>query len=520
MANRALFQTSRGPLPRETDVRNAEGAGAYSFDAKHALAQYAATGCLNSTFYADADMQLDAVLALAAKAEPLFVAKTAVFARSRGHMKDMPALLLATLAVRDGALLARAFPTVVTDGKMLRNFVQIVRSGAVGRKSLGTLPRRLVREWFASRTDEQVFRASVGQSPSMADVVKMVHPKPETPSRAALYAWFIGKPYDEAVLPQIVRDFEDFKAGRASLAPDVPFQMLTSLEIGTDGWRRIARNANWQTTRMNLNTFARHGCFDGAEGESLAREVAARLRNREAVKKARVFPYQLMAAYMNTGDTVPGIVREALQDAMEIALEAVPTLPGRTVVCPDVSGSMKSPVTGRRKGSTSKVQCVDVAALVAAAVLRKNPSAIVLPFATTVVDVRLNPRDTVLTNAKALAAIGGGGTNCSAPVAMLNEKKIAADTVIFVSDNQSWVDARRHGGTELLRQWTAFRARNPAARMVCIDIVPNGTTQAHERPDVLNIGGFSDQVFELVAEFANGTLDPGHWVAEIEKTEV
>jgi 60 kDa SS-A/Ro ribonucleoprotein len=520
MANRALFQTSRGPLPRETDVRNAEGAGAYGFEPKHALAQYAATGCLNATFYADADMQLDAVIALAAQVDAEFVAKTAVFARSRGHMKDMPALLLATLAVRDGALLARTFPRVVTDGKMLRNFVQIVRSGVVGRKSLGTLPRRLVREWFASRTDEQVFRASVGQSPSMADVVKMVHPKPETPSRTALYAWLIGKPHDEAALPQIVRDFEGFKAGRVPDVPDVPFQMLTSLEIGVDGWRRIARNASWQTTRMNLNTFARHGCFDGAEGESLARELGARLRNREAVKKARVFPYQLMAAYMNTGDTVPGIVREALQDAMEIALEAIPTLPGRTVVCPDVSGSMKSPVTGHRKGSTSKVQCVDVAALVAAAVLRKNPSAIVLPFETKVVDVRLNPRDTVLTNAKALAAIGGGGTNCSAPVALLNEKKIAADTVVFVSDNQSWVDARRHGGTELLRQWDLFRAKNPKARMVCIDITPTADTQAHDRMDVLNVGGFSDQVFELVAEFAAGSLDPGHWVAEIEKTEV
>ena len=44
MANRALFQSSRGPLPRETDVRNAEGAGAYAFGPRHALAQYAATG--------------------------------------------------------------------------------------------------------------------------------------------------------------------------------------------------------------------------------------------------------------------------------------------------------------------------------------------------------------------------------------------------------------------------------------------------------------------------------------------
>jgi 60 kDa SS-A/Ro ribonucleoprotein len=60
------------------------------------------------------------------------------------------------------------------------------------------------------------------------------------------------------------------------------------------------------------------------------------------------------------------------------------------------------------------VQCVDVAALVAASVLRKNQSATVLPFEQAVVPVDLNSRDSVMTNAGRLASIGGGGTNCSA----------------------------------------------------------------------------------------------------------
>jgi 60 kDa SS-A/Ro ribonucleoprotein len=61
---------------------------------------------------------------------------------------------------------------------------------------------------------------------------------------------------------------------------------------------------------------------------------------------------------------------------------------------------MLSPVTGQRKGSTTKVRCIDLAALVAAAVLRKNPSAEVLPFESHVVKVNLNPRDSVMTNAQ------------------------------------------------------------------------------------------------------------------------
>ena len=37
---------------------------------------------------------------------------------------------------------------VIDNGKMLRTFIQIVRSGAVGRKSLGTRPKRLVQRWL------------------------------------------------------------------------------------------------------------------------------------------------------------------------------------------------------------------------------------------------------------------------------------------------------------------------------------------------------------------------------------
>ena len=104
---------------------------------------------------------------------------------------------------------------------------------------------------------------------------------------------------------------------------------------------------------------------------------------------------------------------------MEISIENVPVVSGRVVVCPDVSGSMKSPVTRVRPGAATAVRCVDVASLVAAAVLRRNLEATVLPFEHDVVDIRLGAMARVLANATALARIGGGGTSCSAPLARL-----------------------------------------------------------------------------------------------------
>jgi 60 kDa SS-A/Ro ribonucleoprotein len=181
MANKNLF-SARQP---KTDALNHESAHAYAFSSKHALAQYAITGCLNSTFYATGAEQLATVIKLCEKVEPEFIARLAVYCRERGYMKDMPALLCAVLSKKSPGLMCEIFDRVIDNGKMLQNFVQIMRSGATGRNSLGTAPKRMVRNWLDHRSDEQVFRASIGQQPSLADIIKMVHPRPKTPSRAA-----------------------------------------------------------------------------------------------------------------------------------------------------------------------------------------------------------------------------------------------------------------------------------------------------------------------------------------------
>ena len=88
MANKTLFRSIAGKLLPHTDSTNEAGGQAYRLDPKHALAQYAATGCLNSTFYATAQVQLDAVLKLTEQVEPEFLAQTALYARRDGFMKE------------------------------------------------------------------------------------------------------------------------------------------------------------------------------------------------------------------------------------------------------------------------------------------------------------------------------------------------------------------------------------------------------------------------------------------------
>lgn len=526
--NKQIFVTT--PKPPPANAINNAGGTAYALSDREALAQYALTGCINDTYYGTAEDQLAAIRThlQAVALEPggyEYIAKLAIYARREGYMKDLPALLVAYLTAQSNpyakAVGRLAFKKVIDNGKMLRNYVQAMRSGVFGRKSLGTAPKRLVLEWLAERTDDQVFKASVGNSPSLADVIKMVHPKPANETRGELYAYLLGKGYNTDKVPALVREFETYKTNHlyrcVDSIPDVPFEMLTALDLTTGDWKDIAGNAGWQWTRMNLNTLLRHGCF---KDEAFTQAIANRLRNPELVRKARVFPYQLLSAYLNTSDDLPLEIRNALQDALEVATENVPELP-RVVVCLDVSGSTHTPVTGNRPGATSKVRCIDAEALIAASIIRRNPNtAALLCFSDDVVTARINPRDSVMTMAQQLASLPSGGTNCSAPLRFLNAQNHKADLVVYVSDYESWVDAKnprmqryaaysrgayRSQATSVVDEWFTFKRNNPNAKLVNINLTPNSTTQASNSPDILNIGGFSDSVFDLLAGFASGS---------------
>ncbi len=519
MANKSLFASLTGKLLGKTDSVNHEGAPAYRFSDKHVLAQYAATGCLNSTFYASAGEQLDSVLKICEKVESSFVAKTAIYSRQQGYMKDMPALLCALLSSNSPEYLPVVFDRVIDNGRMLRNFVQIVRSGVVGRKSFGTMPKRLIRDWLDKHSDEQIFNYSVGNDPSITDIIKMVHPKAGTRTRNALYGYLVKGEVDYGSLPLVVQQYEEFKKDPDRPVPNVSFQMLTSLELNDEQWKMIARRAGWQMTRMNINTFIRHGVF---KDKSLVDMVAKRLSDKGEIEKAKVFPYQLMVAHSMADEKTPGKILQALEMAMETAASNVPEIDGKVYVCPDVSGSMTfSSATGYRKGATSAVRCIDIAALVAAAVLRKNRESEVLPFEERVVNVKISRKESVMTNARKLSKIGGGGTNCSAPLKQLNKKRAKGDLVIFVSDNQSWVDARgSYAGTAMMMEWKKFKQRNPEAGLVCLDIQPYNTTQAYDDDNILNIGGFSDNVFTVISKFAQRRLQGNHWVDDINSIQL
>jgi 60 kDa SS-A/Ro ribonucleoprotein len=291
-----------------------------------------------------------------------------------------------------------------------------------------------------------------------------------------------------------------------------------------------------QALRMNLNTLLRHEVLgNGRADQAMVDYVAERLADAAEIRRSRQFPYQFLAAYLNAAPEVPQKIRAALAKAAEVACGNVPELPGPVVIGVDTSGSMGCSVTGYRgRGASSKMRCVDVAALFAAAVLRRNPDSVVVPFDTRAYDARFDPQDSILSLAQRLAQYGGGGTDCSIPLREANtryrQRRFAG--VVLVSDTESWVYRGRpwaygaRGATGVMSEWQRF-VKNQLAlgghdisppKLICIDLQPYTSTQAPERDDILNIGGFSDAVFSVVAAFLSN--EAGRFVGEVESVEL
>ncbi len=545
MANKSLFASLTSRLPRANAVNEA-GGRAYKLEPKHALAQVAATGTFGNAFYSTAETQLDEVLKLIDEVDDnQYLAKLALYAREKAFMKDMPAALLVALSVRDTELMHRVFDRVVDNGRVLRTVFQMIRSGQFknkagkGRVGLSSSVQRAFQRWLNTASVGKLLSASIGNDPSLRDILRMARPTPKDNARRAMFGWLTGKEVEKWApaggddLPVEVQSLiayrnsesEEAQALIAGGLDNVRWDLLSDAAKGPKVWAALARKMGPQALRMNLNTLLRH---DVLATSAMVDYVADRIADESEIRRSKQFPYQYFAAYLNADDNVPQKIKTALHKAAEIACGNVPELPGPVVIGLDTSGSMSCAVIGNRgRGATSKMRCIDVAALFAAAILRRNPDSVVIPFDTSAYDAKIDPNDSILSIAERLAKYGGGGTDCSLPLVAANQKhaKRKFAGVVLVSDNESWVGTGRHGSTGVMTAWEAFVAnqrklagKEASPKLVNIDLQPYQTVQACERADIMNIGGFSDSVFNVISAFLADNNQ--RFVAEVEAIEL
>ncbi len=498
---------------------NRAGAPSYQRSLKEQVLAVLSTGTLGDTFYASRDeLAKEAVEVLTeARTEcPHFLARALVWAREEGMMKTLPVLGLVVLSAGGGktkSLFEQVFARVVKTPDDLRSFVTIVKSGAIaGRKGLGGMTVEPVRKYLANMSEYHTLKYGSANSEgvTLADIVRLAHPKPGTPETAERFGWLVrGKTAlapNESQNPQI-HAFETLKKAatedeQISLVRGgrLPFEVVVpTLKQTTTGiWSELLRQAPYRNLLSNLATFTRHGVFKIEENVAYA---VAKLTDREAIRRSKVLPFRFFNAWKVYSQIEGNDVRlsGAIRTALNLSFESMPTFGSASVaIGPDVSGSMSTTCLSQE----STTRCIDIAGIFTGALMRKiEGRAVVLPFDThvhTADDFSL--RD-VLDTAERIAEYGGGGTALGAPIDHLLRSRVKVDVFIGITDNEDWAYGREHSVEgSFLNLWHRYKGEiAPDAKAFLVTVAPYRDAVAPTgTKDVHFIYGWSDRVLNYI----------------------
>jgi len=253
----------------------------------------------------------------------------------------------------------------------------------------------------------------------------------------------------------------------------------------------------------------------GISGEALAR-VCQQLRE---TADHRLLPFRFLTAmeelrYMAESPKVCSAdletVLDALSDALDLAVQCVEPIPGRTLVLLDTSGSMRFWLS-RWAG----VIAADVAAVLAAVLVAKClDGADLIIFADTYAKVDLPPgaslSGVVRRIEEVTGSVGEATTGHIPAMAEVTRSGESYDRIAVLSDMCAYGDPTTWKGKR--KAWTfgqlidRYRAKvNPNAFIWAINMVGYGATQVSPRdPRTVEVSGWSEAVIRYLREFEQG----------------
>lgn len=493
------------PLPTPFEQQHDQ----HQFDAQYALARHLATGSTSATYWANHPHNVAHLRQICEPLSTAFLAKAAVYAQQQ-QQTSLAVLLLAMLSCRSDnhADFKLAFAQVIDDVVQLCDFAGVLRSGVVGRQSLGSLPKKLINQWLLSASDQQLLCAPLGMSPSLVDVLRMTHPKPQEASREALFGYLLNKPHQPDALPPLVQQLRQFALQPnqkrspqhwSTLMTVLPYQILSPLEA-----RAWAERADGLQLCQHLNLLVQNGLLNDAD---LCQQISQRVQHLNEDEVSQIQPYALLRLYARHKAQLPHLLGQALEHTIDRSLHSGLGTCSQVVVAVDISGSMRAPIDGFSPQGDLNLRCIDVAALLAATLKRNNPNTRLLPFDHQVhVDRRAKPlwyrrkeQVSCFDLAQQWSQQGGGHGVSMLPIRHLNHELSEVDVMIMVSDRGLFSQPTspqqpEHPAQHLYAEWQHLKRRLPHARLVCIDLQAEPSDPQVLHDDVLYVGGFSDAV--------------------------
>ena len=241
------------------------------------------------------------------------------------------------------------------------------------KRGVADAVRRLYNERAVLRYD------GLSRQTRMADVLELTHPAPRDAKQSALFKYLLDRRHhDDAVadatvlpmlaaaaaldaVPEAERRAVLRERGPAVLADaGVSWERLSGWLPGgmdAEAWTAVIPSMGAMALVRNLRNFDEAGI-----DKRTVNAVVDKITNPAEVAKARLFPYQVWAAYQHAPSDN---WKRALGDTLELTVQNIPALDSTLVVI-DTSGSMQARVSNR-----SVMSRVEVAAVMAMATAKR-----------------------------------------------------------------------------------------------------------------------------------------------------
>ena len=416
-----------------------------------------------------------------------------------------------------------ALPAVARTGTHLFLFARYVEQFRGWGRGL----RRAVGAWYLDRdVDGLAYQAAKYRQRegwSHRDLLRLAHPAvgPADTARRDVFEWILrGTPSEIPLL-------RAFAAAQAAtdvatwvrLVEEHPlsWEMLPDAALTeADVWRALLAKGLPQTALLRqLPRLTRLGVL--TQRAAATRRVADQLVDGRRLRRARVHPVTVLVAARTYasgrgarggGEWAPvRRVVDALDAAFYAAFGAVEPAGRRTLLALDVSGSMTTAVSGL------PLSCREASAALALVTMATEPDTTVVGFTATggrswsrdtgLTELSISPRQRLDDAIRTVSGLPYGGTDCSLPITWATDRRLAVDTFVVYTDNETW--AGRIHPHQALRQ---YRERMGVdARLVVVGMTANDVSIADPADErMLDVAGFDAAVPTLIADFSRGDL--------------
>jgi len=369
--------------------------------------------------------------------------------------------------------------------------------------------KRYYLETSPERLALQIMKYQSRNDWNHADVLNLVHPKPVTPEQDSIFKYIIKQEITEST-PKFIEVAHNCLKNKYKESEvidfikeyDLPREVIpTEMLKGKNIWKALLVKMPYIALVRNLGNLTKLEVLKSPL-QAEVKDVIARITNEEMINKLNINPMFLLVAhatyesgcgFKGSGNWTPvKQILDALEKAYYLSFKYVKPTNKNFLLGIDVSGSMRSPISGKN------VSSAQAAATLAMVIARQESNYEIMGFAQEFRNLNISSEDSLSEAMKKTYDNNFGATDCSLPMIYAMKNRLDVDCFIVITDSETY-----QGNTHPSSALKLYnKSMNKNAKMIVIATESNNISIADpSNPNMLDISGFSDNILQIIQEF-------------------